>query len=55
MPKIANETDLQYKRRVIDIKSSGRIELFNDSKKFKNGHPLVDGHRQWADYILGTL
>ena len=46
-----------FKQWLIEIvnKSSGRIELFNDSKKFKNGHPLVDGHRQWADYILGTL
>lgn len=35
--------------------SKKRNQLLQDKSKFRNGHPLVNGHQQWADYIIRSL
>jgi hypothetical protein len=35
--------------------SEKRNEIFNNPAKFRNYHPLKQGHQQWAEYLLTTL
>ena len=37
------------------LSASRRRATLNNPLKFRNGHPLADGHRAWANYILNSL
>jgi hypothetical protein len=47
----------QYKEWVIDIidRTSARVEILKDNKKFINYHPNATAHRQWAEYVIRNL
>ena len=32
-----------------------RNEIFKDATKFRNYHPLKEGHAQWAEYLYTQL
>lgn len=39
----------------ITDEASKRNKILQDSRNFRNGHPLEVGHRQWANYIIQSL
>ena len=59
MPEVI--TDQQhlswFKQWMLDIipVSEQRNQIFTDSTKFRNYHPLEHGHRQWAEYLASHL
>ena len=59
MPEVVtNSQHLDYFKEwmlgIIPV-SEKRNEIFNNPAKFRNYHPLKQGHQQWAEYLLTTL
>ena len=46
-----------FKSWLLDITSKfeNRLKFLRDPNKFRNYHPLVDGHQKWAYYVLENL
>ena len=59
MPEvITNQDHLDwFKQWMLDIipVSEQRNQIFTDTTKFRNYHPLQQGHKQWADYVASKL
>ena len=57
MKFIDSKHRLIFKQWLIEkVDQSGqRLAALQDSKKFCNGHPLTDGHRLWANYLLNHV
>jgi len=46
-----------FKRWFLQVydKSQHRLSLMTDLEKFRNYHPLKDGHLAWSDYICDQI
>ena len=46
-----------FKSWLLDIacQSENRLKLLQDPAQFRNFHPLIQGHKKWAQYVLENL